>query len=270
MQPLRFGRVFGIPLEARVSFLVMLGLVLLFMGGLSGIFVVLLAFSSVILHELGHALVARKLGVGVSGIELHFFGGIAKLESQPRSNVDEVAIAAAGPAVSFVLSGIGFLLSFATGWAVFELLAVVNLVIAVFNLIPALPMDGGRILRALLAGRVGYQRATELSVRISRVVSVAFAVIGLAFGQIQLLLLSGVLWFMASAELRNSRRVEAYRSMDPQRTYPPTRHPLDEVMSRGFVRERKGWSADPRAQGLPRIDDDGPDDRRRVVVVRRR
>jgi Zn-dependent protease len=262
MQPLRFGRVFGIPLEARVSFLVMLGLVLLFLGGLSGVFVVLLAFSSVILHELGHALVARRLGVGVSGIELHFFGGVAKLQSQPKSNIDEIAIAAAGPAVSFVLSGIGFLLSFLTGWGIFELLATVNLVIAVFNLIPALPMDGGRILRAFLAGRVGFRRATELSVKISRGVSVAFAVLGLAFAQIQLVLLAGVLWYMASMELRNSQMVDAYRSQERGR------HPLDDLMSQNYrpPQQRRGWSADPRSQGRPPIDD-GP---ARIVIVRRR
>ncbi len=211
MQPLKFGRVFGIPLEARLSFLAMLGFVLLFMGGLAGIFVVLLAFASVILHELGHALVARRLGVGVSGIELHFFGGVAKLTSQPKSNADEIAIAAAGPAVSFALSALGFLLSYATGWAVFDLLATVNLVIAVFNLLPALPMDGGRILRAVFASRMGHLRATELATKISRVVCVAFAVIGLAFMQLQLLLLAGVLWVMATAELRNAQIVEAQR-----------------------------------------------------------
>jgi Zn-dependent protease len=242
----------------------MLGLVLLFMGGLSGIFVVLLAFSSVILHELGHALVARRLGVQVSGIELHFFGGVAKLQNQPKSNVDEVAIAAAGPAVSFVLAAIGFLLSALTGWFVFELLATVNLVIAVFNLIPALPMDGGRILRASLAGRMGFRHATELSVKISKGVSIAFAVLGLAFGQIQLFLLAGVLWYMASMELRNSQMVDAYRSMGQERG----RHPLDDLMSQNFrpPQQRGGWSADPRSQGRPPIDDDPP----RIVIVRRR
>ena len=204
MQPIRFGRVFGIPLEARVSFLVMLAAVLLFMGGLSGIFVVLLAFASIVLHELGHALVARRLGVGVSGIELHFFGGLAKLTSQPASSRDEILIAAAGPAVSLALSGLGFLLSLATGWSVFALLGAVNLVIGVFNLIPALPMDGGRILRAILAQRLGFGKATVLAVKISRAVSIAFAVVGLAFFHVQLLLLAGVLWVMASAELRGA------------------------------------------------------------------
>lgn len=229
MQSLRFGRVFGIPLEARVSFLVMLGLVLLFMGGLSGIFIVLLAFSSVILHELGHALVARRLGVGVSGIELHFFGGVARLESQPKSNRDEIAIAAAGPAVSLALSGLGFLLALATGWAIFDLLAVVNLVIAIFNLIPALPMDGGRILRALLAERLGHRRATVLAVQVSRVVSVAFGVVGLAYMQLQLLLLAGVLWVMATAELRYSQMAAAQgQPINPNGAgFPFSTHPTE-------------------------------------------
>ena len=208
MKPLRFGRVFGIPLEARMSFLIMLALVLLFMGGLSGIFIVLLAFSSIILHELGHALVARRLGVRVSGIDLHFFGGVAKLASQPKSNKDEITIAAAGPAVSLVLAALGFGLSFATGWAFFELLGLVNLVLALFNLIPALPMDGGRILRASLATQMGHRRATELAVKVSRVVSIGFAVVGLAYMHLQLLLLAGVLWAMASAELRFTRHPE--------------------------------------------------------------
>ncbi len=197
---IEFGRVFGIPLQARVSFLVMLAAVLLFLGGLTGMIVVLLAFASVILHELGHALVARKLGVGVSGIELHFFGGIAKLTSHPKSPKDEAIIAAAGPAVSFVLAGIGYLLYAATGLGGLALVGGVNLVIALFNLLPALPMDGGRIFRALLSLRLGHRRATEVSVKISRVVSIVFAIVGLAFMQLQLLLLAGVLWYMATAE----------------------------------------------------------------------
>lgn len=237
--PIRIARLFGIPVEARFSFLAMLGAVLLFMGGFSGLFVVLLAFSSVVLHELGHALVARKLGVFVSGIDLHFFGGVAKLASQPKSERDEIAIAAAGPAVSFVLAGLGMALYFATGFAVFELLALVNLVIAVFNLIPALPMDGGRILRAILSKRFGHQRATEYAVRVSRVVSIGFAVIGLAFAHLQLLLLAGVLWVMANSELRMARFTRPGTSSErpsglvpevviggiPMRRYPSD-HPL--------------------------------------------
>jgi len=197
---IQFGRLFGIPLRARLSFLIMLAAVLLFWGGLSGIFVVLLAFGSVIAHEFGHALAARKLGVGVSSIELHFFGGVANLTNLPKSANDEVVIAAAGPAVSFALAGTGYALYTATGLSVFGLLGAINLVIALFNLLPALPMDGGRIFRALLSKHYGFQRATEVSVKISQAVSIAFGVIGLAFMQLQFLLLAFVLWSMASAE----------------------------------------------------------------------
>lgn len=217
---IQFGRVFGIPLQARVSFLVMLAAVLLFLGGLTGMIVVLLAFASVILHELGHALVARKLGVGVSGIELHFFGGIAKLTSHPRSPKDEAIIAAAGPAVSFVLAGIGYLLYAATGLGGFALVGGVNLVIALFNLLPALPMDGGRIFRALLSLRLGHRRATEISVKLSRVVSIVFAVVGLAFMQLQLLLLAGVLWYMATAESSMAKNI-SYRVRRTRDDGPP-------------------------------------------------
>ena len=203
---IQFGRLFGIPLQVRVSFLVMLAAVLLFMGGLAGVFVVLLAFGSIILHELGHALTARKLGISVSAIELHFFGGVARLTRQPSSARDEALIAAAGPAVSFALAGLGYTLYAITGFGGFALFGVVNLIIALFNLLPALPMDGGRIFRALLSKRVGFQRATEISVKVSRAVSITFGVFGLAFMQIQLLLLAFVLWSMASAERANAGR----------------------------------------------------------------
>lgn len=199
---IQFGRLFGIPLQARVSFLVMLAAVLLFMGGLAGVFVVLLAFGSVILHELGHALTARRLGIHVSAIELHFFGGVAKLTSPPRSDRDEAIIAAAGPAVSFALAGVGYLLYAATGLGGFALLGAVNLVIALFNLLPALPMDGGRIFRALLSRQIGFARATDVAVKVSRAVSIAFGVLGLAFLQLHLVLLAFVLWSMATAEKR--------------------------------------------------------------------
>ncbi len=204
---IQFGRVFGIPLQARVSFLLMLAAVLLFMGGVTGMIVVLLAFASVILHELGHALVARKLGVGISAIELHFFGGVARLTSHPKSPKDEAIIAAAGPAVSFVLAAVGYLLYATTGLGGFALVGGVNLVIALFNLLPALPMDGGRIFRALLSLRVGHRRATVISVKLSRVVSILFAVVGLAYMQLQLVLLAGVLWYMATAESNIAKNI---------------------------------------------------------------
>src|SRR5499433_434583 len=137
----RVGTMFGFPVEINLSFLLLLALVFLAFGGLIGVFVVLLAFGSVLLHELGHALVARRLGVHVSGIELSFFGGAAKMVQLPRTANHELMIAAAGPAVSLMLGGAGLGLGALTGLSLFAWLGWTNLVIAGFNLIPALPMD---------------------------------------------------------------------------------------------------------------------------------
>jgi Zn-dependent protease len=226
LRPWRIGRLFGIPLEVNVSFLLLLGFVLLSMGGVTGLIVILAVFASVVVHELGHALLARRLGVPVAGIELSFFGGAAKLMGQPRSAGDEIAIAAAGPAVSFVIAGLAYAAAAVTGVYAFALLASVNLVIGLFNLTPALPMDGGRILRALLSKRMGFLSATRVSVKVARVLAVAAAIYGIATGQIMLALVAFVVWMMGSAELR----------MATARGYDSD--PDVELLPRGFAAPR--------------------------------
>jgi Zn-dependent protease len=195
----RLGRIFGFPVEINLSFLLLLALVFVAFGGFAGG----LAFGSVLLHELGHALVARRLGVHVSGIELSFFGGAAKMVQMPRSANHEVAIAAAGPAVSLMLGGaglgLGMLLHVPQFGPLFGMIGWINLVLAGFNLIPALPMDGGRILRALLSRKVDFVRATDISVQVARVVAVGFAILGL-MGAYQLLVLAPLLWMMGTRE----------------------------------------------------------------------
>lgn len=201
----RLGTLFGFPIEVSFSFLLLLGLVALTMGGAAAVFVALVAFASVVAHELGHALVARHLGVRVASIELHFFGGAARLIDAPRRPGDEIAIAAAGPAVSFALGGFSLLLASATGAPFFGTLAWINLAIGAFNLVPALPMDGGRILRALLQPRLGHLRATEVAVLIARVFAVALAVFAVVVGHLYLAALAVMLWLMSSAELQAAR-----------------------------------------------------------------
>jgi Zn-dependent protease len=196
----RLGRMFGFPVEINLSFLLLLALVYVAFGGLAGVIVVGLAFGSVLLHELGHALVARQLGVHVSGIELSFFGGAAKMEQMPRSANREIAIAAAGPAVSLMLSGLGLGLGGLLSSPLLAAIGQINLVLAVFNLIPALPMDGGRILRALLSRKMDFVRATDISVQVARVVAVGFGVVGLLGGMYQLLVLAPFLWMMGTRE----------------------------------------------------------------------
>jgi Zn-dependent protease len=235
----RIGRLLGFAIDVNLSFLLMLGFLILWAGLLTGVVFVAVAFGSVLLHELGHAVVARHLGVRVVGIELHFFGGAAKMLGQPRSAGDEIAIAAAGPAVSFALGGLGVVVAMLSGWQAFEVVGWLNLIIATFNLIPALPMDGGRILRALLSRRMSFQRATELSVWIARGVAVVMAVVGLATLQLYLPLLAAVLWVMGSAELELARHM-GYSGRAGQA----------EVMPRGFGfgAERSGVHR-PRAAG---------------------
>jgi Zn-dependent protease len=201
----RIGSLFGFPIRIHLSFVLLLGVVLLWMGGLGGLFLALLVAGSVLVHELGHALVARHLGVRVSGIGLHFFGGAAEMAGLPRRPGDEIAIAAAGPGVSFALAGLGHGLAAITGLPGFALVGWVNLALATFNLLPAFPSDGGRILRAWLARRHGLVRATELAVIVGRVVCVALGVAGLALGSLQLVMVAVVLWMLGGVERLSAR-----------------------------------------------------------------
>jgi Zn-dependent protease len=196
----RIGTILGFPVELNLSFVLLLAIVLFAFGGLAGVALMLLVFGSVLVHELGHALVARHLDVRIAGIELSFFGGAAKMTDMPRTANHEALIAVAGPAVSLALGGLGLGLGGLLGSPLFTWLGYTNFIIAAFNLIPALPMDGGRILRALLSRRMDYVNATDIAVKIARVVAIAFAVIGLAWGPLTLIILAPFLWMMGTQE----------------------------------------------------------------------
>ncbi|MGS0688817.1 M50 family metallopeptidase [Nakamurella sp. GG22] len=123
----------------------------------------LLLGASVLAHELGHCLAARLLGMNVVGVRLYLLGGVSELQRVPRSPREEAVIAAAGPAVSAVLAGLSWLVVQLTEpgtvtWLLVMLLALSNLVVAVFNVLPALPLDGGRVLRAAVWVLTGNRR----------------------------------------------------------------------------------------------------------------
>ncbi|MBN2800336.1 MAG: site-2 protease family protein [Deltaproteobacteria bacterium] len=119
-------------------------------------------FLSVVLHELGHALVARWRGVYTARITLYPFGGVASM-ALPNKPLDELLIALGGPAVNGALALVGGALWWATGRDQFGLFLGINLVMGLFNLLPAFPMDGGRVVRALLAGITGWERGTRIA-----------------------------------------------------------------------------------------------------------
>ncbi|MGE5185087.1 MAG: M50 family metallopeptidase [Acidobacteriota bacterium] len=242
----RLGTAFGFPVEVNLSFVLLLALVFLAFGGLAGVVLVCLAFGSVVLHELGHALVARRLGVDVSGIELSFFGGAAKMVRLPKTANHELAIAAAGPAVSLALGGLGLGLAALTHVGLFAWLGWTNLVIAGFNLIPALPMDGGRMLRALLTRKLDFVRATDAAVKVAHVVAIAFVVLGLAWGAYQLVILAPFLWFMGTREQMLARMMaDQYvytRDGYAERTqrYGHSYEPYAPQLRRFTIRQRGG------------------------------
>lgn len=227
----RLGSVLGFPVYIKLSFLLLLAVAYLWFGGVFGVVAVIAGFASVLLHELGHAVVARRRRVPVHAIELSFLGGAAQMSELPRSANDEIAIAAAGPAVSLALAGIGLGLGALTGSFVLGALGWINLVIAGFNLIPALPMDGGRILRALLTRRLDYVRATDTAVGVARAVAIGFVLVGLT-GMYQLLLLAPFLWMMGSRE-RDLARAVAHRYTRDRRGY---REAVAPPWSSGFAR----------------------------------
>jgi Zn-dependent protease len=211
---LRLGKIFGFPIRIHWSFIGLLAVAFLFQGGVAGLSLVLLVAASVLAHELGHALVARRLNVRVSEIGLHFFGGAAQMADRPRTRRAEIAIALAGPAVSFVLAATGHGLAAVTGLAAFTVFGWVNVMLGAFNLLPAFPSDGGRVLRAWLAGRFGFLRATELAVTVGRVICVALAVLGIAWGAYQLVVVAAALWLFGTGELAAARRRDDHGTWD--------------------------------------------------------
>jgi len=197
----RIGRIFGIPIVIHVSFLIMLvvraawplitgrGL----RGALSDVFIVLSAFGFVFLHELGHAFEARQFGIRTRDIVFFPIGCAAEMHI-PEEPREELRIAAAGPSVNFMFLLLLVPLAVAFGdkgimGQALIAFAVINFVIMVFNLLPAFPLDGGRILRATLAMHFDRVRATWIAARIGQGFAVLLFVAGLKLGI--------ALWFVA-------------------------------------------------------------------------
>ena len=177
----KIGRIAGIDVLMHVTFLLILGWVGLnyylprksLVDALYGLIFISVLFFIVVLHELGHALTARRFGIATRDITLLPIGGVARLERMPEDPRQELLVALAGPAVNVALAAVVFVFLGPTGSLAEPqnlqmvggnfLVKVfwVNIVLAIFNLIPAFPMDGGRVLRALLALKMDYVRATE-------------------------------------------------------------------------------------------------------------
>ncbi len=219
------GTIFGIPIRLHVTFLLLLAWIGFNtsssgnQGGLPGIFHVVLVFFCVLLHELGHSLMARRYGVGVESITLLPIGGMAAMKTLPDSARAEFLIALAGPAVSLSLGtaflvgtyhqyGTDFWNSLAKSAIATPLIvemSIINLALGIFNLVPAFPMDGGRILRAVLWSRQGFEPATQIAVKIGQGLAVGLFLMTL-FGYFNswLGLIAIFIYFGAESEKRSA------------------------------------------------------------------
>ena len=215
---INIGTVAGTVIRLHVTFLLFLGWIFLanwYSGGSQAAwtslgFMVLL-FACVLAHEFGHIFMARRFGVTTPTVTLLPIGGVAQLERIPEKPSEEFLVAIAGPLVNVVIAAALVILFGASldprhlagmdnaAVNTLDRLAVVNVFLVVFNLIPAFPMDGGRVLRALLASRLGYTRATEIAASIGQVVAFGLGFLGL-FGNPLLIFIAIFVYLAASSE----------------------------------------------------------------------
>lgn len=223
---LRIGRLFGIPLEVDASWLLVFLLVtttLTFsyfpaaLPGVApslyvvlGVITALAFFASLVLHELAHSLVARAGGLKISKVTLFLFGGVSQMEEEPRSPGHEFLLALAGPGTSVLLGGLALAvraLLISAGapdavWLPFEYLGLINIALAVFNLLPGFPLDGGRVLRAMLwAITKDILKATKWASRAGQAIGtalIAAAVIGVLRGTFDLVWFAVMGWFLTN------------------------------------------------------------------------
>jgi Zn-dependent protease/CBS domain-containing protein len=223
----RLGSIAGIPIYIHATFVLLLAWVAMSHLGASheiamiakGLVLVLCVFAIVVLHELGHALVARHFGIPTHDITLYPIGGISRLDHMPEQPRRELLIAIAGPAVNAVLALViyaGLQLSgtgadgdpLTIGGAFVVQLLWINISLVVFNLLPAFPMDGGRVLRATLAVWMDRARATAITARIARGIAVVMGIAGLMWNPI-LAVIALFVWMAAGQEALGERMKSA-------------------------------------------------------------
>ncbi|WP_135824877.1 CBS domain-containing protein [Halorussus ruber] len=248
MRSFTVGRAFGIPIKLDLTFLLILPVFAWLIGSQVGIWVdnlnllwstnldraaltagnlewVLGAlaaiglFVGVVLHELGHSLVAMRFGFPIDSITLWIFGGIAQLTEQPEDWKQEFAIAIAGPAVSIALGVISYLALFVvpTGLPtvrfLFGYLALMNFTLAVFNLLPGFPMDGGRVLRALLARNRPFSDATQTAAEVGKLFAILLGLLGLFGGNLIMIGIAFFIYIGATSEAQQTVMNAAFRDV---------------------------------------------------------
>ncbi|MGD9287615.1 MAG: site-2 protease family protein [Desulfobacterales bacterium] len=215
----KIGRLFGIDVKMHLTFLLLIGWVMFMYlnqgqslaSAIMGVLFLLAIFMCVILHEFGHSLTARKFGIKTRDIVLLPIGGVARLEKMPSNPLQELWVALAGPAVNIGIATVLFIYlkmislaepsqALTTSHSIFlERVMIVNIFIVAFNMLPAFPMDGGRVLRAIMATRLDYGKATQIAASIGQTMAVILGIIGLFYNPL-LILVAVFVWIGAAQE----------------------------------------------------------------------
>ena len=218
------GQVSGIDLHLHWTFLLMLGGLFFFylyvgaslMGALAGVGMMIFAFGCVTAHELGHALMAKRYGIPTLDITLYPIGGVARLQRMPKKPNQEIWIAIAGPAVNVAIGMLLYVIISTFGsngvmtlsetlnapMMILNALMWFNFVMAGFNMLPAFPLDGGRVLRAGLATKMGYSRATQIAAVTGQAMAVLMLIYSVTSGQYMLIFIALFIIFAAQQEAR--------------------------------------------------------------------
>jgi Zn-dependent protease/CBS domain-containing protein len=259
MRSFRIGSAYGIPIKLDLTFLLVLPLIAWIIGSQIGSRIEILnaffgaglaveqlssgvtpwilgaiaaigLFVGVVLHELGHSMIALRYGVEIESIRLWIFGGVSEFSELPDKWTNELAIAIAGPIVSIVL---GVLCYLAFSWVppgfdgvifLFGYLALINIALALFNLLPAFPLDGGRILRALLTRSRSHARATQLAANVGKIFAVVLGFIGLITFQWLLLGIAFFIYIGASSESQQTRMQGTFDEVSTRDLMTPAEH----------------------------------------------
>ena len=237
----RLGAVAGIGIFVHWTFLLLIGWIVLLHvrrgagagAAIAGVALVLAVFGCVVLHELGHALTAKRFGIRTRDITLLPIGGVARLERMPDDPSQELWVALAGPAVNVVIAVALFISLRLTAslWSLSDAARVggglvsqlmwVNVVLVAFNLLPAFPMDGGRVLRALLARRLPYARATQIAATVGQGMAILFGIVGLFYNP--MLMFIALFVYLGAQEEAHHAQVRSLLSGIPVRDAMMTR-----------------------------------------------
>jgi Zn-dependent protease/CBS domain-containing protein len=264
----KIGRLAGIDVYMHATFLLLVGFIVVadWQDGhnltrtLFAVLFVMVIFGCIVLHELGHALTARRYGIRTRDIILLPIGGVARLERMPEEPNQELLVALAGPAVNVlialglfaVLTALGRIQTLRqattinwTGHDFLPSLLAVNVWLVLFNLIPAFPMDGGRVLRALLAKRMGYTEATQSAAHVGQGMALVFGFLGLFFDPF-LIFIALFVWVGASGEAGMVQMRSSLGGIPVQRVMLTNFRTLqpDERLEQAVEQILAGWQQD--------------------------